>query len=124
MVPMNWTLMPICSSFLESFGRIVACPENNNTFALVTKSGTIASQPLLECQTRTSYTLPVHVQGRLLAPVLVGLDVDHLSRIGVIKDNVDVYRGREEVGHLRDYVKNRIGARLVQQRQSQIQACC
>lgn len=48
---------------------------------------------------RTSYTLPIHVKGRFFAPVLVGLDVDHLSRVGIIEDNVDVDRSREEVGH-------------------------
>lgn len=48
----------------------------------------------------TSNTLAIHIKGCLFAPVLVGLDVDHLSRVGVIEDDVDVDRGREKVRHL------------------------
>lgn len=44
--------------------------------------------------------LAIHVEGRLLAPVLVQLDVDHGPVVSVLEDNVDVDGGREEVRHV------------------------
>lgn len=43
---------------------------------------------------------PVHVQGCLLAPVLVELDVDHGTVVGVLEDDVNVDGGRKEVRHV------------------------
>lgn len=43
--------------------------------------------------------LAIHKEGRLLATVLVKLDIDHGTIIGIVKDNVDVDGGRKEVGH-------------------------
>jgi hypothetical protein len=43
--------------------------------------------------------LAVHKERRLLATVLVELDIDHGTIIGIVKDNVDVDGSRKEVGH-------------------------
>lgn len=99
--------MPICSSFLESLGRIVACPG----YASVLVMSPVRT-PNRGVGKRTSYTLPIHIKGRFFAPVLVRLDVDHLSRVGIIEDNVDVDRSREEVGHLGWLLLASIGMRL------------
>ena len=44
--------------------------------------------------------LSIHVQRHLLPSVLVRFDVDHLSLVRVLEDDVNVDRGREEVRHL------------------------
>lgn len=44
--------------------------------------------------------LSIHIQWGLLATILVELDINHGPVIGVLEDNVDVHRCREEVSHL------------------------
>ena len=47
---------------------------------------------------RTLYRFAVHIEWRLLPPVLVQLDIDSLSVVGFLKHDVDVDRSRKEVG--------------------------
>jgi hypothetical protein len=43
--------------------------------------------------------LAIHKEGCLLATVLVELNIDHRTIIGVVEDNVDIDGSREEVRH-------------------------
>ncbi|TLD22838.1 hypothetical protein PspLS_07353 [Pyricularia sp. CBS 133598] len=43
--------------------------------------------------------LAVHIERRLLPPVLVQLNIHHRPVVAIFEDDVNVHRGREEVGH-------------------------
>jgi hypothetical protein len=47
--------------------------------------------------------LAIHKEGCLLATVLVELNIDHGTIIGVVEDNVDIDGSREEVRHDRRF---------------------
>lgn len=42
--------------------------------------------------------LAIHVEGSLLSPVLIQLDIDGLAVVGIFENDVDIYRRGEEVG--------------------------
>lgn len=44
--------------------------------------------------------LAVHIQGRLLPPIFVELDVDHGALVGILEDDINVDGCREEIRHV------------------------
>lgn len=48
----------------------------------------------------TFHRFPIEVQGRLFPPILVELDINGLTAVGVLKDDIDIDGGgEEERGH-------------------------